>query len=165
MGSVPSSLNSPRGLLGPEKYGYVRPDCQTPYPLLFMDSWKTYPSSSQNGATCFKLLTPSCSRLSVLRTLGPMGSSEHHFKDPSCSVIPIFVHPSCSLNAEKDIPVSLTYPLVPTHEWPPGPILLGANTHKISSKMNYLSWIEHSPDVWTIQLGIGPVPNSGPPDF
>ncbi len=33
---------------------------------------------------------------SVLQTLGPMGSSDHHFKDPSCSEVPIFVHPSCS---------------------------------------------------------------------
>ncbi len=29
---------TPGGLLGPEKYGYVRLDRQTPYPLPFMDS-------------------------------------------------------------------------------------------------------------------------------
>ncbi len=31
------------GALGPEKYGYVRLDRRTPYPLPFMISWKTYP--------------------------------------------------------------------------------------------------------------------------
>ncbi len=50
------SAFQPVGLLGPERYGYVRLDCLTPY-----RSWiheKHTPSCSQRGAACFKLLNP-----------------------------------------------------------------------------------------------------------
>ena len=73
--------NPPGGLLGPERYGYVRLDCQTPYPLPFMYSWKTYPllfatrcgvfqiiESNTPIDQCFRLWAPWVHLIIILRT-------------------------------------------------------------------------------------------------